>query len=76
MSNYQTFSNNLNLKKQEAELENAMASSAATVAAELCMMNTHQELVVSKWNCSLKMGHPQPVTPIETDNSVSKGIQR
>jgi hypothetical protein len=48
-----------------------MASSAE---AEVAGIYLNAQECVSKGNCLIKMGHPQPPTPIRTDNITARGI--
>ena len=46
--------------------------SAAEGEAGTLYMNAQEALSIRQ--CLIKLGHPQPVTPINTNNSTTKGI--
>ena len=52
-------------------IKNVMASAAEAEVGALFMNG--QEAIATR-NCLLEMGHPQPATPMKTDNSTAKGI--
>jgi hypothetical protein len=52
-------------------IKNVMASAAETEVAGIYLNATE---AVSERNCLLEMGHPQPPTPIKTDNTTARGI--
>jgi hypothetical protein len=50
----------------------AVTSSAAK--AEISALYTNARKGVKEQNILKEMGHPQPPTPVQTDNSTAKGI--
>jgi hypothetical protein len=52
-------------------IKNVMASAAE---AEVAGIHLNAQEGVSEHNCLIKMGHPQPPTPIQTDNTTARGI--
>ena len=52
-------------------IKNVMASAAEAEVAALFL--TAQEMVPLR-QCLIDLGHPQPATPLKTDNSTAKGI--
>jgi hypothetical protein len=51
--------------------KNVMASAAE---AEVAGIYLNAQEGVSERNCLIKMGHPQPPTPIQTGNTTARGI--
>jgi hypothetical protein len=52
-------------------IKNVMASAAE---AEVAGIYLNAQEGVSERNCLIEMGHPQPPTPIRTDNTTARGI--
>ena len=52
-------------------IKNVMASAAEAEVAGIYLNATE---AVSERNCLIEMGHPQPPTPIKTDNTTARGI--
>jgi hypothetical protein len=52
-------------------IKNVMASAAE---AEVAGIYLNAQEGVSERNCLIEMGHPQPPTPIQTDNTTARGI--
>lgn len=52
-------------------IKNVMASAAEAEVAGIYM---NAQLAVGYRNCLIEMGHPQPPTPIRTDNTTARGI--
>ncbi|OEU20461.1 hypothetical protein FRACYDRAFT_181335 [Fragilariopsis cylindrus CCMP1102] len=52
-------------------IKNVMASAAEAEVAGIYLNATE---AVSERNCLIDMGHPQPPTPIKTDNTTARGI--
>ena len=52
-------------------IKNVMASAAE---AEVGALYMNAQEAISIRNCLIEMGHPQPATPLKTDNMTAKGI--
>jgi hypothetical protein len=47
---------------------------ASAAEAEVAGIYMNAQLAVSYRNCLIEVGHPQPPTPIRTDNTTARGI--
>ena len=67
-----TFPANNGAIHNTAQVVKAVMSSAAE--AELGALYINAKFAAPIWNTLIEMGHPQPPTPIQTDNSTAFGI--